>query len=92
MIYPANSDRDAFYSNSDVMVEKADNIRLQFVTLGYDLGRRIWKSSGRKLQVYVSANDLGIIWRANNEGIDPEYLSGVIPPPKNYVFGVRAIF
>jgi TonB-dependent starch-binding outer membrane protein SusC len=92
MIYPASSDRDAFYSNSDVMVEKADNIRLQFVTLGYDLGRRIWKSSVRKLQVYVNANDLGIIWRANNEGIDPEYLSGVIPPPKNYVFGVRVTF
>lgn len=93
MTYPASPDRDAFYRNSEIMVEKADNIRLQFVTLSYDVDSHIEKTKFvRGLRFYVNANDLGIIWRANKKNIDPEYLSGVIPPPKNYVLGIRASF
>lgn len=92
MTYPSSSDRDAFYRNTEIMVVKADNLRLQFVTLSYDVPGKVLKHALRGLQLYFNANDLGILWRANKEGLDPEYLNGVIPPPKNYVFGVRATF
>jgi TonB-linked SusC/RagA family outer membrane protein len=92
MIYPANDLEDAFYRNSEVLVEKADNIRLQYLTLSYTLPRKLLHGAHRYLQVYLNANDPGILWRANKEGIDPEYLNGIVPTPKSYVFGVRATF
>jgi hypothetical protein len=92
MIYPSNDLEDAFYRNSEVLVEKADNIRLQYLTLSYSLPRKLLHSAHRYLQVYLNANDPGILWRANKEGIDPEYLNGIVPTPKSYVFGVRATF
>jgi len=92
LIYPSSSSRDAFYTNSEILVEKADNIRLQFITLAYEVPNKILRTAFHRLQIYFNANDLGIIWRANKSGIDPEYLAGVIPPAKNYVFGIRANF
>lgn len=82
MLYPASSIRDEFYLNSEVMVEKGDHVRFQDIRIGYDfsnsqLGRRNIKS----FQVFVYANNLGIIWSANKLGIDPDSVNS-IPQPK----------
>jgi TonB-dependent starch-binding outer membrane protein SusC len=90
--YPSDPNRDQFYANSEVVVEKGDNLRLQFVTMSYDLPGKIFKAGFKRLQVYVNANNLGLLWAANSEGLDPDYLNGTIPQPKNFVFGLRAGF
>jgi TonB-linked SusC/RagA family outer membrane protein len=93
MNYPGNSSRDQFYAGSEVRVEKGDHIRLQFITLDYDVTRLVAKTKVfRLLQVYFNANNPGIIWRANDHHLDPEYYTGYsMPPAKTFAVGIRTI-
>jgi len=84
---------DAVYPLSDILVEKGGHIRLQDVRLSYD----IHKQDGRKLpfrsmQLYIYANNLGILWRANRHGIDPDYGDMSIPAPRSIAIGVNVKF
>ncbi|MEO6521005.1 MAG: SusC/RagA family TonB-linked outer membrane protein [Mucilaginibacter sp.] len=91
MVYPANTSRDDFYNNSSILVEKGDNIRLQDVNISYALDRASLKRIPfQSLRFYVYANNLGILWRANHSGIDPDY--PVLPPQKTLAVGVNATF
>lgn len=91
MVYPTSSLRDGFYNNSEVLVRKAGNIRLDYIRIAYDIKPEIGQSVFRKLQFYAIASNLGILWRANNEGLDPDY-DNEVPPSKSITFGVRASF
>lgn len=88
MVYPRNSSRDNFYRGSEVLIEKGDHVRLQYITLAYDFQRVAAFSS---LQVYVNVNNLGILWRANDKNIDPDYYNG-LPVTRNIALGLRAGF
>jgi len=89
MIYPNNSNRDNFYNSSEILVRKGDHIRLQFVTLSYDLSKNNFKKFPfDNIQVYVNASNLGIIWRANKDGIDPDY-GNTLPQSKSITFGIK---
>ncbi|MDB5229612.1 MAG: SusC/RagA family TonB-linked outer membrane protein [Chitinophagaceae bacterium] len=93
LVYPANSKRDAFYNGSEVLAEKGDHIRLQYVTANYSLlpvaGR---KPVYRRLELFATASNLGILWKATRYDIDPAYANSVIPPAKTFSAGVRVIF
>lgn len=92
MVYPVPLNRDAFYLGSETLVERADHIRLQYVNLGYTI-RFPEQSRLKKLQVYLNANNLGLLWRANNRGIDPDhYQYASVPPSRNLALGLRANF
>jgi TonB-linked SusC/RagA family outer membrane protein len=92
MIYPADPGRDEFYTYSSVLVSRADNIRLQDLKLNYALDKRsIPGLPFRTLQLYVYANNLAILWRANHEGLDPD--SPYSPPvAKSVSLGLKASF
>lgn len=77
------------FQNADINILPADNIRLQQVSLGYNvpsewLSKTFFKSAGFSFAV----RNLGILWRKNKEGIDPVYLStnnyNTLPPERNY--------
>lgn len=89
--YPlSSSQRDTFYAFSEATIEKGDHIRLQDINLSYNFsGSIIGKLSS--FQVYLIANNLGIIWRANKKGLDPEALN-TVGHPYNLSFGFRANF
>ena len=90
-IYPVNSARDAFYSRSETLVESGDHIRLQYINLSYELPKnKFIKLPFNNLSFYCVVNNLGIIWRKNKYGIDPDYIS--VPPPKSYSLGIRLSF
>ena len=56
MIYPGNSDRDAFYAGSEINILRADNIRLQDIRLQYYLENTAFKIIPVKsVQVFVYA-------------------------------------
>lgn len=86
-----------WYRYSDAMVEKADNIRLQQISLSYSFPERLLpRNSFKSLSLNASARNLGLIWTANKHGFDPEYLNNgnysTLPPATNFVFGLNASF
>lgn len=88
--YPFINGRDAFYSSSEATILRADHIRLQYINLSYQLrSNKIALLSG--MQLYVNVADIGIIWRANKENIDPDYSSS-IHPPRTWAIGIRTAF
>ncbi len=90
-----NSARDAFYNGSEVLVEKGDHLRLQFVNLNYTLNKSKWTGLPlNQLQLYCSVNNLGILWSANKKGLDPDYSWGraSLKPSSAYTIGLRAHF
>ncbi|AQX90580.1 MULTISPECIES: SusC/RagA family TonB-linked outer membrane protein [Elizabethkingia] len=94
-LYVSNSARDNFYNGSGALVEKGDHIRLEYITFGYHLPAEVLKAlSLKSLQLYFSANNLGILWRRNTSGIDPDYNWGTysLRPARLYSFGLRAQF
>ena len=87
-----NLPRDVFYQNSEVLIEKGDQFRLQDVQLTYDLSRsKHPKLPMDQLRVYLYANNLGIIWKANHAGIDPDFVS-TMPNPRTLALGIKASF
>ncbi len=96
--YSEDSYRDLFYANSGATVAKGDHIRLQDVNLSFDLDRSNWKHIPVKhVQLYAYANNLGILWRANDFGIDPDVIispSGKLdaPVPRSFSLGLKANF
>lgn len=92
MVYPANATRDAFYTYSDILVEKGDHIRLQDIQVSYNLNKSRYKALPvQALRIYLYANNIGIIWRANHYGIDPDYVN-TIPNPRSIAAGVKLDF
>lgn len=84
-----DSRRNFFYGQSSARVFAGDHIRMEDLRLDYRIPR-----TGRVLrtfQVYCSMNNLGIIWRANKFGIDPESLMEP-PAPRTVTVGFNASF
>lgn len=89
MIYPVVSNRDNFYLLSQNTVERADHVRLQYINLSYDFNKFFTSSTlFKSLQLYLNAANLGILWRANKDHLDPEYSSS-LPPSSAYSIGLR---
>lgn len=90
MIYPDNSLRDQFYTSSSALITKGDHIRLQDVAASYLLNKpsRYFKS----IRIYANVSNLGIIWRANKEHLDPDYGAVNPPAPRSVAFGLSADF
>jgi hypothetical protein len=88
--YPVNGTRDVFYANSSSLVEKGDHIRLQFITLSYTIAtKRKGNDATNNIELYACSTNLGILWRANKRGLDPDYSATSIPPSKACALGVR---
>jgi TonB-linked SusC/RagA family outer membrane protein len=83
---PAATDlqRDLFYRYASDLVEKGDHVRLQDARLA-------WTFPKAKLQLYVYAANLGILWRANPSHTDPD-VPGSYPAPRTVAGGLRLNF
>ena len=95
LAYPASSSLDNFYAGSESLVEKGDHIRLQYINLSYDLSKASWHPLPFKsVQLYVNVNNVGILWRANKYGIDPDAYNSIysVPNPRTYSLGLRTNF
>lgn len=87
----------SFYNASAVLATKGDHIRLQDMSLSFDINSRKWKSiPAKQIQLYVYASNLGILWRANDYGLDPDILRSSyvldIPTPRSFSLGLKANF
>jgi len=88
--YPVDSWRDAFYDGSEINVLKGDHFRLEYINISY-LFPKMNKFHFDQLRVFFNAANLGILWRANKQNIDPDYPYG-IPLPTSFSFGANLNF
>ncbi|WEK38415.1 MAG: SusC/RagA family TonB-linked outer membrane protein [Candidatus Pseudobacter hemicellulosilyticus] len=85
--YYASSER---YGQSDFLIRSRSNIRLQQVSVSYELPARLLsKIYTKTMTVGAVARNLGMIWAANKEKLDPDYLYTTgnnyqLPPLTNY--------
>ncbi|MDB5277300.1 MAG: SusC/RagA family TonB-linked outer membrane protein [Ferruginibacter sp.] len=91
-VYPNDYSRDNFYGSAEVNYPKGAHLRLQYINLAYTPGikfRHGLPFTG--LELYANAANLGILWRANKQQLDPDY-PATVPPAAIWAFGVRFNF
>lgn len=90
MVYPTSAGRDNFYRLSEIKVERADNIRLQYINLFYNLPERVnGRIQVKNMRVYLNMANLGMVWKSSDSKRDPSYGIGSLPPSPTFSFGVR---
>lgn len=78
------------YGDSEILVTSGDNIRLQDMSIGYTIPSRFAERIGlRQFRLNAYARNLGILWKANKNGIDPNFLNSPYPVPRVYSLGVQ---
>lgn len=87
MVYPANSRRDVFYGQSSVNVERGDQIRLQDIRLSYDFEH----IRMLEIELYLYANNLGLLWKKNKAHLDPDSYQ-TYPQPTTWSLGCKINF
>ncbi|ADQ80651.1 TonB-dependent receptor plug [Paludibacter propionicigenes WB4] len=66
------------YQYSDINVLSGDYIRLRQISLNYELPSALMtKCHLKSAQLGFSVNNLGLLWTANKQGYDPDYVSSV---------------
>ncbi|WP_312329302.1 SusC/RagA family TonB-linked outer membrane protein [Sphingobacterium sp.] len=88
MVYPFDSNRESFYKYGTALIEDASAVRLKDIRLAFRKG--INRIGIRELQLFVYANNIGLIWKANKKGQDPD--SPLMPMPRTYSVGINANF
>lgn len=93
-LYTANSARDLFYLGSEVLVEKGDHIRLQYINLNFEPDGSWMNIPLKSLVFFGSVNNIGVIWSANKQRMDPDYAFGneSLKPIVTYSCGLRVKF
>lgn len=87
------SNRDLFYIYSEANVEKGDHIRLQDISFNYSLAQKQLSKIGLgQAQVYLYANNIGIIWRATKSKLEPDYPNADYTPVRTLGMGIRLGF
>lgn len=94
--YPADGVRDQIYQFADILIEKGDHIRLQDIGLTYVFNKdKFPHLPVASLSLYSYVNNIGILWKANKVGLDPDFVPNgglIYPNPRTYSFGIRAKF
>jgi TonB-linked SusC/RagA family outer membrane protein len=96
--YPLNSNRDEFYTNSEINVLRGDNIRLQDISLQYNLQNNrplFGLMKNVRISAYINNMNL-ILWKKDKSGLDPDYSGGsdpsAFPAGRVYSIGLNANF
>lgn len=82
------------YRQSDYLIRSRSNIRVQQLSLSYDVPSNLLAAIyTKKINVSAVARNLGMIWAANKEKLDPDYLYTVgnnyqLPPQTSYSFRI----
>ncbi len=87
MNYPVSTDADAFYARASINVLKGDHLRLEYINFSW---RKRYKLITKEvnLRLFANASNLGMIWSANKEKIDPEFAYR-LSPSKQFSFGIQ---
>ncbi|SDM37728.1 TonB-linked outer membrane protein, SusC/RagA family [Pedobacter antarcticus] len=87
--YPNDPLRDEFYTGASVLVANAGHIRLQDITISYLLNKPV--SSLLNIKLFLNMSNLGLIWKENKVGLDPEYYNSY-SNPRTIAIGINSNF
>ncbi|TJZ63319.1 SusC/RagA family TonB-linked outer membrane protein [Sphingobacterium olei] len=88
LVYPADGNRDSFFTNSEANIERGDLIRLQDVRVGYKIPTAgLFPNTPFVVSAFFSINNVGLIWTKTKSGYDPDY--SALPPSRFYSFGLN---
>ncbi|GAA4175515.1 SusC/RagA family TonB-linked outer membrane protein [Sphingobacterium ginsenosidimutans] len=88
-----NANRDNFYNNTGLFVEKGDHLKLQDLKLSYAIAQnKLRKVKLQEVSFFVYANNLGIIWKSSKSSLDPDYPLVDFPPSRTVSFGLNFKF
>ncbi|GEP94515.1 SusC/RagA family TonB-linked outer membrane protein [Chitinophaga cymbidii] len=96
--YPRNPNRASFYNGSEILAEKGDHIRLQDIHLSYNIALPAsLELKINSVRIYGYVNNIGVLWRANRLGIDPDFAprlnsGNVYPNVRSYAIGLNVGF
>jgi hypothetical protein len=70
---------------------------MAYVQAGYQWTRHTRTAPAHKkqlntLELSIGVNNIGILWRANADAIDPNVPAGGLPQPKTIIFSLKATF
>ncbi|WP_257669828.1 TonB-dependent receptor [Parapedobacter tibetensis] len=86
-------ERDYLYQFSEALITKGGVIRLQDVNLSYSLDdNMVQRWPVQRIRLYAYARNLGILWRANKHGIDPDYSNADYTAPRSFAIGIQVEF
>jgi len=75
------------------LVESSSYIECKELTLDYNLPRKLIRTMHiDNLKVFAQSRDLGLVWKANSKGYNPDWLPGTNRPVQTYTFGVNLQF
>jgi TonB-linked SusC/RagA family outer membrane protein len=86
------------YAESNLMVESRSNVKLQQIMVNYSVPKSLLTKAGMKgMSLSLAARNLGMIWAANKDKVDPDYLylantNYQLAPVTNYTFRVGINF
>lgn len=89
---PSNVDsrRESLYANSVALIEKGDFVRLSNLQMAYTF--KLKNSKPAQTRLFAGINNLGMLYRANKSGLDPDYYKASYPRPRTYTIGVQLDF
>lgn len=83
------------YVNADINLRNAGNIRLQQIAFAYSVPKSMLRKVPfiKGINIGATVSNLGLLWVANKEGIDPDYQMtdkyNNLPPTRNYVLNLN---
>lgn len=83
--------RDAMYTYSSLLIERADHVRLKDIRLSYSFANSTHKSTKRGFDanLILTLTDLGVIWKATDAAVDPSVPYRSYPTPASASLGLR---
>lgn len=89
VVYPNSVARDSFYKGSEVLISKGDHVRFQYINLNYKF--HLQQGLIKSATIFGVVSNLGLIWKANKDGIDPDYGNSLtsVAPAKTFSFGLK---
>lgn len=83
----------SMFEQYENFVTSGSHLRFQDLSFSYDFpASMLPKSVFKNVQFYAYARNLGIIWKANRYGLDPDYPNAEYVAPKSFAFGLRLDF
>ncbi len=85
------ANRDIIYTQSTELIEKGDHVRWQDINVAYTFPLSYSAGFG-SISMFAAIHNLGLLWRANKYGLDPDYPTANFLPGKRYSLGIQLNF